>query len=361
MLNKSQTAAILVIILAAAAGALFVMKRTPSADFAYFQGNTMGTTWSVRLAGPVPDSAALAVIQNDIELLLQNINREMSIYDPESIISEVNRLEADVAMNVPETLYGVMRFSLDLANLTGGAFDPTVGPLVNLWGFGPDGAVRASPGTDQIEAARSRVGFEKLKLPESNVVLKTRADVYVDLGAVAKGFGVDAVAEMLVARGITSCLVEIGGEVRALGMRKPGRKWRIGVQRPNYRAPSGSGLQGVLHLAGMAAATSGDYQNFYVTDSGQTLSHIIDPRTAAPAGHSTAGVTVLAPDCMTADGWATALYVLGPEAGLPLVEAQPGLEALFVIRENDQSFREMASSGFAALADYEPAGLETGK
>lgn len=321
----------------------------------------MGTTWSVRLAGIPPDPDTLAEIQSGIESLLKKINREMSIYDPESAVSKLNRLEAETSMEVPASLFHVLQFSLELAAITGGAFDPTVGPLVNLWGFGPDGMMQKTPGTNQIEAARARVGYEKLQLSGSNLVQKIQSDVFVDLGATAKGHGVDAVAEMLAGKGFTNCLVEIGGEVRALGMSMPGRKWRVGVQRPNFSAEPGAELQGVLHLADMSAATSGDYQNFHVTESGQTLSHIIDPRTAEPVGHSTAGVTVLASDCMTADGWATALYVLGPEAGLPLVEVQPGIEVLFVVREDEKSFREIASSGFSAWSDYEPLGLEKSK
>lgn len=358
MLNKSQMAAIAVIVLAAAAGTILVTQKNPPADFAFFRGRTMGTTWSVRLAGVPPDAQTLAGVQMDIEELLADINRKMSIYDPESAVSKLNALGADAAMEIPSALFGVLHFSLELAGITGGAFDPTVGPLVNLWGFGPESRAAAEPSREQIDAARARVGFGKILLSSSNLVQKKQADVYVDLGAVAKGYGVDAVAEMLAARGFTNCLVEIGGEVRALGMSMPGRKWRVGVQRPNYSAAPGADLQGVLHLADMAAATSGDYQNFYVAKSGEVLSHIIDPRIAAPASHSTAGVTVLATNCMTADGWATALYVLGPEAGLPLIEEQTGIEALFVVRESDGSFREIASSGFGAASDYEPAGLE---
>lgn len=361
MLNKSQIAAVLVIVLAAAAGAVFIFKNPPQADFAFFRGQTMGTTWSVRVADAPSDPAALEKIRADIEAVLKTVNREMSIYDPESLVSQLNRLEADVPMEIPPSLFHVLRFSLELAETTGGAFDPTVGPLVNLWGFGPDGIVRNIPGPEQIQSARARVGYEKLQLSGSNLVQKKQSDVYADLGAVAKGYGVDVVAEMLAAQDFTNCLVEIGGEVRAVGTSMPDRKWRIGVQRPNFNAEAGPGLQGVLHLAGMAAATSGDYQNFYTTESGETFSHIIDPRTAEPVGHSTAGVTVLASDCMTADGWATALYVLGPENGLPLIEKQSCVEALFAVREPDGSFREIQSSGFTELAGYDPAELEKSK
>lgn len=348
-------------VLAAAAGAVFLFRNNPPAASAFFRGQTMGTTWSVRIANAPSAPAVLAEIQADIESALKTVNREMSIYDPDSVISKLNRLEAETAMEVPASLFRVLKFSLELAGATGGAFDPTVGPLVNLWGFGPDGMMQKTPGPGLIAAARARVGFEKLQLLSSNLVQKKRADVYADLGAVAKGYGVDAVADMLALQGFTNCLVEIGGEVRAVGMSLPGRKWRVGVQRPNLNAKAGSGLQGILHLADMASATSGDYQNFYVTESGEILSHIIDPRTAEPVGHSTAGVTVLASDCMTADGWATALYVLGPEAGLPLVETQPGIEALFVVREDEKSFREIASSGFSVWSDYEPDELEKSK
>jgi thiamine biosynthesis lipoprotein len=225
-----------------------------------------------------------------------------------------------------------------LSRESAGAFDVTVGPLVNLWGFGPQAGAApahpAVPGDEALARARQRVGFDKLEVRLDPPALRKEAELYVDLSAIAKGHGVDRVAGRLVSAGCSDLLVDVGGEVRAIGRNPGGRVWRVGVETPDPAQLGG--VERVLVLDHVAAATSGDYRN-YVEVDGQRYSHTIDPRTGRPVSHGLASVTVLHASAMWADGYATALDVLGPEAGFELAE-RLGLPALFLVRE-DGSFR----------------------
>ena len=315
-------------------------------------GQTMGTTYSIRLADSPLDRGALRRLQGDVDAALAEVNRQMSTWDPGSEISRFNRAGANEPVAISPDFQLVVRRALEIAEATGGAFDPTVGALVNLWGFGPDGLRRAPPTPDQIAAARAVIGWRHLRLLPDGRLEKDIADLKLDLGAIAKGFGVDRVAALLRERGIENFLVEIGGETLGVGRNDQGEPWRVGVLKPDGSAD----LQGVARLTdGRAIATSGDYRNFYRDENGELRAHIVDPRTAAPVGHAVASVSVLADDCLTADALATALFVLGPEEGLPLFAAQfPGVEALFLLRRENGRFEEVATPGFAGAAGYAP-------
>ena len=318
-------------------------------------GRTMGTTYSIRIADPSLDPRALDRLQADIDATLAEVNRQMSTYQPDSEISQFNRAGANEPVAISPDFATVLVHALALADATGGAFDPTVGALVNLWGFGPDGAITQRPDPAQIEAARQTVGFRHLLWMPGGRIAKDIPGLKLDLSAIAKGFGVDQVATLLREKQIENFLVEIGGETLAEGRNAEGVPWRVGVQRPDLDPAAGPTLEGVLHLTGgRAVATSGDYQNFFRDENGQIQAHIIDPRTAAPAQHAVASVSVLAPDCLTADALATALVVLGPDEGLPLLAAAfPGVEALFLLRQPDGSCTEIATPGFAAALRFE--------
>ena len=316
----------------------------PVSSHAVLAGHTMGTTYSVRIAHVQIRSRDLRRLQADVDSALAEVNRQMSTWDPGSEISRFNRAGAGEPVAISPDFQFVVRRALEIAEATDGAFDPTVGALVNLWGFGPDGLRRIAPPPDRIAAARAVVGWRHLRLTPDGRLEKDVADLKLDLGAVAKGFGVDRVAALLRERGIENFLVEIGGETCGVGRNAQGEPWRVGVLKPD----GSTALQGVARLTdGRAIATSGDYRNFYRDETGELRAHIVDPRTAAPAGHAVASVSVLARDCLTADALATALFVLGPDEGLPLLaERFPGVEVLFLVRGGAEGFREIATAGF---------------
>ena len=320
---------------------------SPVSSHAVIAGHTMGTTYSVRIAHVQVRPRDLRRLQADVDAALDEVNRQMSTWDPGSEISRFNRAGANEAVALSPDFQLVVRRALEIAEATGGAFDPTVGALVNLWGFGPDGLRRVAPTPDQIAAARRQVGWRHLRLAPDGRLEKDIADLKLDLGAIAKGFGVDRVAALLRERGIENFLVEIGGETLGGGRNDQGEPWRVGVLKPD----GSTDLQGVARLTGgRAIATSGDYRNFYRDETGELRAHIVDPHTAAPVGHAVASVSILAGDCLTADALATALFVLGPDEGLPLLaERFPGVEALFLVRDGTTDFREVATPGFGLL------------
>lgn len=328
--------------------ALFVavFVRRPDADqpraVTAIAGATMGTTYAVKVVtGPI-EPAAQQALQREIEATLAAVNGEMSTYQPDSELSKLNTSTVTEAQPVSPNLHRVLTEALRIGRLSGGAFDVTVGPLVNAWGFGPEGE-QTPPDAEATEALRARVGLDKLALGEGTVQ-KARGDVYVDLSAIAKGHGVDRVAATLERLGHSEYLVEIGGELKARGRNGASQRWRVGIEKPD---PAARALMEVIALDGAALATSGDYRNFYERD-GKRISHTIDPRTGRPIEHRLASVSVVTEDCATADGMATALNVLGPDAGHALA-VQQGLAALFIVRGVDGVYSEKTTPGFEAI------------
>ena len=302
-------------------------------------GATMGTTWSVKMVG-LPEGSTLPQVQHDLQQLLESINYQMSTYRSDSEISAFNQAPARSWVPISPDFVKVLDQALTLAALTDGAFDPTVGPLVNVWGFGPDAMTLTVPDADRLQAARARVGYQRLQLDVQGGRLFQPGDAYLDLSSVAKGYAVDKLADYLVMRGVSRFLVEIGGELRASGVRPDGQPWRVAVERP---LPGVREVETVIEMKDMAMATSGDYRNFFEAE-GQRFSHIIDPRSGRPVAHSLASVTVLSRRCSTADAWATALTVLGSEAGMRIAEQQ-GLAVLFLDR-TEQGVEEHRSGAF---------------
>ncbi len=305
-------------------------------------GATMGTSWNVKLVG-LPVGMTPAQLQQELQQLLDSVNQQMSTYQPDSDISRFNQAEPGSWQTLAADFFTVLDYALRLAADTDGAYDPTVGPLVNLWGFGPDKTSLQAPAAADIEAARSRVGWRKVVLDGATQRAQQPGGVYVDLSSVAKGYAVDKLADYLSARGINRYLVEIGGELRAQGRKPDGSGWKVAVEKP---VPGLREIERVLELDSGAVATSGDYRNFFQWE-GETYAHIIDPRTGMPVDHLTASVTVLAPRCAEADALATALTVLGPEQGMAFAEARQ-LAVLFIVR-TDSGFNEHASSAFVRL------------
>ena len=306
-------------------------------------GPTMGTSWSVKVVG-LPTGMTLPQLQQDLALLLDMVNQQMSTYIPDSDLSRFNQADADSWHALPADFYQVLAYSLALAGDTNGAYDPTVGPLVNLWGFGPDKATLKAPSDEALAAARARIGWQRVELDAERRAAYQAGGVYVDLSSVAKGFAVDKLAEYLSARGLESYLVEVGGELRASGPKPDGTGWRVAVEKP---LPGVRDIARVLELDRGAVATSGDYRNFFEQD-GVVYSHIVDPRSGRPVDHLTASVTVLADTCMEADALATAMTVLGPKEGIAFADARQ-LAVLFIVREGN-TLKEVPSHAFTQLS-----------
>ncbi|EHO42129.1 ApbE family lipoprotein [Caldithrix abyssi DSM 13497] len=307
------------------------------------EGRTMGTVYHIKLIDDVNASISEKELQSAVDSLLNDINRQMSTYQPQSEISRFNRWRSTEPFKVSPEFLRVVQKALKIYRETNGAFDITVGPLVDLWGFGRKGARFEPPDSQQIARILQRVGAHQLKVCGDTALCKLNPDLEIDLGAIAKGYGVDAVSRLLKENGFTNFMVEIGGEVYASG-KKGDRPWRIGVDQPQYNAPPGQMVEAVLNLENCAVATSGDYRNFFEY-RGKIYSHELDPHTGWPVANGLASVTVIAPDCMTADALATAIMVMGDERGLPLINSKKGTEALILKREGEKGLKALWSKG----------------
>ncbi|MBK9306671.1 MAG: FAD:protein FMN transferase [Nitrospira sp.] len=329
----------LVALLAAGAG-LGLLRPDPPAAELHMSGHTMGTTYTVKYRA-TQDTPPLKAMQSDVDALLAEINHTMSTYEPESELSRFNRLRTTDWVPASASLRGVLNAALEIGTQSEGAFDITVGPLVNLWGFGPEVHPDRIPLEADIAAARTRSGLDKVSVSETpQAIRKHRPDVFLDLSGIAKGYGVDRVAELMTAHGIDHYMVEIGGEIRVRGHKEHETPWRIAIEKPLSGERS---VQTMLALSDIALATSGNYRNFFEID-GRRYSHTIDPTTGRPVDHHLASVTVLAETSMRADAWATAFQVLGPERGMAIAE-RLHLPVLFVI-EHDGQFEERVCCGF---------------
>ncbi|MDO2947134.1 FAD:protein FMN transferase [Aeromonas simiae] len=309
----------------------------------HITGSTMGTYYSIKVADPViPDVKAF---QTQIDLLLERVNDQMSTYRPESELSRFNQSRDNRPVVVSRDTARVVIESLHLGRESRGALDVTVGPLVNLWGFGPDKRPTKVPSDELIAQTRQKSGLGNLHVvtsADADTLQKDIPDLYVDLSAIAKGFGVDKVAEYIESLGARNYLVEIGGELRLNGHNGKGHPWRVAIEKPVAGSEQGS-VQEVIVVGDNGVATSGDYRNYYEMD-GQRFSHTIDPATGKPIQHRLVSVTVVHPSCMTADGLATALTVMGPEKGMAFAK-EKGL-AIFMVVKTDEGFREEYSEAF---------------
>jgi thiamine biosynthesis lipoprotein len=266
-----------------------------------------------------------------VEAELANLVQQLSTYELDAELARFNRSRQTDWVPVSRELAEVLGEARQVSELTGGAFDVTIGPLVELWGFGPEDTGDRVPDAAAIDARRARVGYANLDVRrEPPAIRKHAPGLHVDLSAIAKGYAVDRLAGLLETRGIANYLVEIGGELRGRGHNPAGEPWRIGIERPTAGERS---VYAVIGINNTGVATSGDYRNYF-EQQGQHYSHIIDPRTGRPVTHALASVTVISPQTMRADAMATALLVLGPEAGYALADSE-GLAALFVIRTAD--------------------------
>ncbi len=294
-------------------------------------GETMGTTYSIRFI-KLPAGKSAAALRHAIDESLETVNAQMSTYRPDSELSRFNISGSTDWFPVSAATATVIVEAQRVSRESQGAFDVTVMPLVNLWSFGPESRPDAVPTDAELAERRSHVGYEKLEVRlDPPALRKGDPRMSVDLSAIAKGYGVDVVARLLDEQGVEAYMVEIGGEIRTKGPKPDGELWQIGIERPiaGQRA-----LEKVIGLDDESMATSGDYRNYFEAQ-GKRYSHTIDPRTGRPIEHTLVSVSVLAETCMTADGLATAVMVLGPAEGYDwLVER--GLAALLIVKVGDR-------------------------
>ncbi len=300
-------------------------------------GETMGTTWSVRFVRDhVPAGLAAGIRQ-----VLARVVAQMSTWEPDSDLSRFNTAPAGTWHPLPIDLFTVMARALETADESGGAFDPTIGPVVNLWGFGPDPGHGEPPAPGRIAEALGRCGWRRLELDRAARRARQPGGLYVDLSGIAKGYAVDLLARHMRDTGIVSYLVEIGGELRGHGVKPDGSPWWTALE-----TPAGTASETIVALHGLSAATSGDYRKFFMEGAARYC-HTIDPRTGWPVTADVASVTVLHPECMRADALATVLGVLGVEDGLAYA-ATRRIAARFLTRAGD-GFIERTTPAFDAM------------
>jgi thiamine biosynthesis lipoprotein len=315
-----------------------------SPSYIHFQGRTMGTTYQVKIVDQNGRNIDAAVLKDEVDKLLGEVNRQMSAYMPNSEISQFNNSRSNEPLKVSKEFVNVLRLALRIHQESQGAFDVTVAPLVDLWGFGRKGMRETPPTEAEINSIKNRIGAKYIQIVNDSLIAKRNPRIELDLGAIAKGYGVDVVARLLQGKGYKNYLVEIGGEVVVKGLNGKD-KWKIGVDLPVFGNLPGKNLDAVLHISDAAIATSGDYRNYFVSED-KTYSHAIDPLTCRPIINGVASVTVIAPSCILADAMATAIMVMGAEPGLKWIESKQNIESLIILRIGGQ-FREIRSSGFS--------------
>ncbi|MCP4214420.1 MAG: FAD:protein FMN transferase [bacterium] len=309
-------------------------------------GRTMGTTYSLRIVrqSTQANESEASALQAAIDARLRKVNMQMSTYIKDSEISRFNRYRSDDWFDVSTFTAEVFAFSLEISKISEGSFDITMGPLIDVWGFGAGKRTNHVPGEEKLREIMGQTGYGKLEVRLSPPALKKSIPtLYCDLSAIAKGHGVDCVANLLEKRGYKNFLVEIGGEVRTSGEKPGGMPWRVAVATPD----ASFSYRKVLSLTDTSMATSGDYFNYFEKD-GIRYSHTIEPTTGRPITHKLASVTVIHKSCMEADGLATALNVMGPEKGYELA-LKKKLPAFFIVRKKD-TFVEKMTPQFRVLA-----------
>ena len=324
-----------------------VAQQEKQATEMVLRGETMGTTYIVKL---IPQNAADAqtwhTLQADIDARLNDINELMSTYRPQSDISKLNRSTKNGPQQLKKEFASVVRAAIEIGSATGGAFDITLGPLIELWGFDKGKPRLVAPSKAEIEALKAFTGLDKISLTD-NSFQKTDGRVQINLSGIAKGYGVDAVGQLLQEAGVANFMVEIGGEILVKGVNKNGVPWRLGVNRPTPE----SGRYEIIETVALSSggmATSGSYRNFFDQD-GQRFHHIINPKTGAPVTHRLVSVTVIGPTCMEADALATAAMVLGEPAFKKILEEAYPTSSAFFVHQKGETFELTHTPNFPKL------------
>ena len=340
MQRRSMRFALLAVALTATIVAVALVRNARTPRIYAFDGRTMGSTWSARVVGPADlDTAATRAA---IEGKLAELDDALSNYRETAELYRFNHAPVGEPFAISTHLANVIRFGLELNRDSDGAFDPTVKPLVDLWGFGAAPPRTSLPRDDEIAAARARLGSAALIFAADGTALTRAADVNVDVDAIGPGYAADVVAALLTARKLPDHLVEIGGEVHVDGRRPDGSAWRVGIELPERAR---TGFQAVVALAAGGLSTSGDYRDYFEID-GKRYSHTLDPSTGRPVEHALTSVTVIADDTLEADGYATAVMVMGPERGMAWADAH-GLPVYMLVRQADGTTAVKCNDRFA--------------
>ena len=309
-----------------------------------FGGPTMGSTYSIKYVRS-EGSPSLDQLKHETDAILSEVDQQMSTYRDDSLIEQFNQAPAGTCQSMPEPVLELVEAGRLLNQQSQGAFDLTLEPLLNLWGFGPKGRAEKVPTAEQLAAARARTGMQHLR--RDGQQLCKEVDLQVDFNSIAAGYTVDRIAQRLTELGVNSYLVEVTGELKAAGRKPDGQPWRIGLEAPQEGERV---AQRILALDGYGISTSGDYRNYF-EENGRRYSHTLDPLTAAPITHTLAAVTVADKSTLRADGWSTLLMVMGTERGLAFAERM-GIAAFFVTREGDafvtqgtQAFEQLFAAG----------------
>lgn len=303
-------------------------------------GPTMGTTYNVKYVSSADINSA--ELQQKIDQVLLEVNQLMSTYIKDSELSRFNQWHSTEPFKLSAQTLFVMHEAKTLGDMSQGLLDVTVGPLVNLWGFGPEARPDKVPSQEQIEAAKAHIGLDKLILGE-DWAQKTDPLLYVDLSTIAKGYGVDRVAQVLEEQNINNYLVEIGGEMRLSGKKANTQDWRVAIEKP---VTTERAVERIISVGNNAIATSGDYR-IYFENNGKRYSHLIDSKTGSPITHNLVSVTVVHPSSMTADGLATALNIMGKDKAIAVAELNQ--LAVFLITKEADGFKEYTSSQFRQI------------
>lgn len=307
----------------------------------FLEGEVQGTTYHITYMHPDGEN-----FHEEIMTLLKDFDNNFSVYDSLSVISRINRNDSTVQV---DTLFKTMfRKAQEVSKKTNGAFDLTVGPLVKLWGF--NNGKRITVTQDMVDSVKKVIGYEKVRI-ESDKIVKDSAGVMLDANAIAQGYSCDLVGKLLESKGVKNYMVEIGGEILCKGKSPRNSEWKIGINKPIEDSTSTvSEIQEIVLLSNIALATSGNYRKFYI-HNGQKYGHEIDPSTGFPATHKLLSVTVTAPDCMTADAYATAFMVMGTVKSIHLLQKLPGIEAYFIYKNNEGTIRTLYTRGFWKLLE----------
>lgn len=308
------------------------------------EGKTMGTYYSVKISGAIPQSKQQ--LQQEIDALMEQANDDISTYRPNSVLSRFNQSHSGEPQPIPRGMADIILTAQRIGRDSAGAMDITVGPLVNLWGFGPDKHAAKIPSQQEIDAARANTGLQHLKLlsdSRGEWLQKDLPELYVDLSTLGEGYGVDQLVQLMERKGITNYLVSVGGAVSSRGVNGQNKPWRVAIQKPTDKE---NAVQALVDLQGYGVSTAGSYRNYFELD-GPRYSHVIDPTTGRPITHKLVSATVIAPTALEADGWDTGLMVLGAEKALKLAEEKH--LAVYLITQTDKGFIAVMTPQFKAF------------
>jgi thiamine biosynthesis lipoprotein len=321
---------------------LFSSCQSPNAQYLKNSGLIFGTYYQLTYESPNGED-----LHAEVKDLLKRLDQSFSTYNPNSTVSKVNQNQPFE----PDTLfYNVFNKAQEIASITNGAFDPTVAPLVNAWGFGFKKKLSITP--HKIDSIKTFTGYSKIKL-ENGEIIKEDPRLMIDFSAIAKGYSVDIVADFLQKKGCENYLVDIGGEVVAYGKNPTDVTWRVGINEPNDNEPlNARELQAIVSLKNKGMATSGNYRNFYI-ENGEKFAHTINPHTGYPVNHNLLSATIIANDCMTADALATACMVVGTDSAQNLIRNIDNIEAFLIYAHESGTNKVFMTDGFQELIIYE--------